>query len=394
MAKSKKSSRPSRRASPASSPPAGPGPGAGTFLVVALGASAGGLEALEQFFSAVPEGSGLAFVVVQHLERRQPSLLAELLARRTALPVRQAVDGDVLEPDRVYVIPPNALLSSTGGILHVLPFGDEPRMPIDTFFRSLAEDRGELAVGVLLSGTGSDGTFGLRAIKEQGGLTLAETPEAAKHPSMPQTAIAAGFVDEVLAVGAMPERLRKHAERMRGSVRGNTSLEAEVREALPGVCTVLQRSTGHDFGRYKEGTLLRRIRRRIQLLRFDSMADYLQRLTTDGDEPGLLLRDLLIGVTQFFREPAAFEALAEKVIAKLLEDKGTDRPIRIWIPGCATGEEAYSIAILLHEQLATLGTGRPIQLFATDIDSEALAAARTGRYRADIAEQLSSERLE
>jgi two-component system CheB/CheR fusion protein len=186
-------------------------------------------------------------------------------------------------------------------------------------------------------------------------LTLAQAPETAKHSSMPESAIAAGFVDEVLAVSAMPARLLEHVARIKGT-RGNATGEAEVRESLSKISELLRRSTGHDFGRYKEGTLVRRIRRRVQLLRIDSMAEYLRRLAEDPEEPGLLLNDLLIGVTQFFRDPAAFDVLAEQVIAKLLEDKSSERAVRIWVPGCASGEEAYSIAILLYEQLSALGS--------------------------------------
>lgn len=365
-----------------------------SLLVVGIGASAGGLEALEQFFASAPKDGGIAYVVVQHLEPRHPSLLAELLGRCTQMPVGSISDGEALEPNRVFVIPPNAALTVRKGVLHISPPVNEPRAPINIFFKSLAEDRGELAVGILLSGTGTDGAFGLRAIREHGGFTLAQPPETAKHPSMPQHAITAGFVDEVLAVEAMPARVLEHAAGLANGAGGRPVRETEVRESLGKICEVMRRVTGHDFSGYKEGTLLRRIRRRIQLLRIDSAAEYVKRLMRDGEEPSLLLRDLLIGVTQFFREPAAFDALAEEVIPRLLEDNDAERPIRIWVPGCASGEEVYSIAILLQEQRLATGAMRPIQLFATDIDGEALAAARAGKYRADIADHLSPERLE
>jgi two-component system, chemotaxis family, CheB/CheR fusion protein len=393
--KRKKAPGPNRQPAPESktvpvSPSADPAPG--HLGVVAIGASAGGLEALEKFFAAVPRDSGLAYVVVQHLERRHPSMLAELLERASLIPVRQAADGDPLQPDTVLVIPPNALLTLSQGILHLSAPQDEPRAIIDTFFHSLAQDRAELAAAVILSGTGSDGTCGLRAIREQGGLGLAQRPDTAAYPDMPQSAISAGFVDVVLDVAEMPARLLEHFGHHQESAHGLAVQEAEVRDSLPALCELLRRTTAHDFSRYKEGALLRRTLRRIQLLRLDAN-EYLRRLENDPEEPRLLIRDLLIGVTQFFREPAAFEALAEKALAKLLEDKNGARPIRIWVPGCATGEEVYSIAIFLQEQLAALKTSRPIQLFATDIDSEALAAARAGRYRANIAEQVSPERL-
>lgn len=364
-----------------------------TGVIVGIGASAGGLEALEELLSTAPSRSGIAYVVVQHLERHHPSALTEILSRFTPMPVREVVDGDRIEPGGVWVIPPDATLTLDGEVLRIgKPDGAAPRMVIDTLFRSLAEQRGELAVGILLSGADHDGTFGLRAIKEHAGLTLAQAPETARFPSMPQNAIDAGFVDDVLPVGAMADRLLAHFRAL--SSRDKTEdWEAEVRDALPRICEALRGRTGHDFSRYKEGTLVRRVRRRIQVHRIAHVAGYLDRLEQDPAEAGLLLQDLLIGVTQFFRDPASFDSLADRVLPQIFADPSADRPIRIWVPGCATGEEAYSIGMLVRER-SRGDRARPVQIFATDIDEQALATGRAGRYREEIAEQVGPERLQ
>jgi two-component system CheB/CheR fusion protein len=310
------------------------------------------------------------------------------------MPVRQVTDGEALEPGEIFVIPPNALLTVVRGIFRVEPPGDDPRGPIDAFLRSLAEDRGQLSVGVVLSGTGDDGAIGLRSIREGGGLTLAQSPGTAKHPVMPQNAIASGFVDEALDVERIPARIFDHVGPLLGTGGAARCSEMEVRAALEKCCAILHRRTGHDFSHYKEGTLVRRVRRRMLLLHLSSMAGYLELLSEDPREPDLLLRDLLIGVTQFFREQAAFDALAEKVIARIIGERRADQPIRVWVPGCATGEEVYSIAMVFQEQLAISRVAHPVQIFATDIDRDALAAARAGRYRTDVSDVVSPERLE
>jgi two-component system CheB/CheR fusion protein len=282
------------------------------------------------------------------------------------------------------------------------------RTPVDAFFRSLASDQGERAIGIVLSGAGSDGTAGLRMIKEHGGLTVAQAPETAKFDSMPQSAIAAGLVDFVLTLDEMPGRLIGYAHRIAKVQReGAANLEAELTTHLPAICEVVQRLTGHDFSRYKHGTLLRRIRRRIQLQQLDSVSDYLKYLQTDVDEAERLHRDLLIGVTSLFRDPEVFSFLAAEIIPGIIDididididmdmdiDRGSGGPVRFWIPGCASGEEAYSLAILVREHLSRVGSSRPVQIFATDIDSEQLITARLGRYSAKIAENVSPERLE
>jgi two-component system CheB/CheR fusion protein len=365
------------------------------MVVVGIGASAGGLDPLQEFLKAVPAKSGLVFVVVQHLEPHHASMLAELLSRHTAMPVVEARDGMRAESDHVYVIAPGTLLTVAKAVLHVAATEAAPRSPIDAFFHSLAEDQGEHAVGVLLSGAGHDGTVGLRTIKEHGGLTLAQPPETAKYDSMLQSAIGAGLVDHVVPVERMSAKLTEHAEhlaKLAGAPAGEKRDE-ELAAHLGKICSLVHQRTGHDFGRYKEGTLLRRIRRRLQVSHLDSVEDYLHLLTKDAGEAEGLLKDLLIGVTQFFRDPDAFQALAQQIIPRIVQGKAADAPIRIWVPGCASGEEAYSIAILLREHVERLETRRFVQIFATDLDAEMLAEARHGRYPADIAEHVSPERL-
>jgi two-component system, chemotaxis family, CheB/CheR fusion protein len=365
-----------------------------TGLIVGLGASAGGLEALQQLFAHVPAETGLVFVVVQHLDPSRPSLLAELLARHTALGVVEAADGVCPEPDHVYVIPPGAQLRLAAGAFAVTPVAEAAsRGAVDAFFCSLAEERGERAVGVVLSGAGHDGAVGLRAIRARGGLTLAQAPETAKHDSMPQGVIGAGLADHVLPPEQMPRVILEHAGYV-GAAAGAAGgpLEAQLAGALDRICTLIRQQTGHDFARYKEGTLVRRIQRRLQVLHVTTIDEYLQRLAVVPTEAEALVKDLLIGVTQFFRDPAAFEALAHQVLPLVVT--ATDAaPVRIWVPGCASGEEAYSLAILVREHLERLGARRSVQLFATDLDAEMLAEARHGRYALAIAEHLTPARL-
>jgi two-component system, chemotaxis family, CheB/CheR fusion protein len=375
--------------------PAGGGGERARHPVVGLGASAGGLEALQAFFSHLPAQTGLGFVVVQHLAPDQPSMLVELLAAHSAMPVVEATDGTRAEADRVYVIAPGTLLTLEDGAFRVAAAVDETvRAPVDAFFRSLAEDQRDRAVGIVLSGAGHDGTAGLRAIKERGGLTLAQCPKTAKHDSMPESAIEAGLVDHILSPALMPGRLLEHADYIMAATRqGAATLEAELESSLAKICALIRRHTGHDFGRYKEGTLLRRIRRRMQLLHVESVDDYVELLSQAQGEAQALLKDLLIGVTYFFRDPECFQALAQQVVPRITQGKAEDAPIRIWVPGCASGEEAYSLAILVREHLERLGTGRFVQIFATDLDAEMLAEARQGRYSEEIAEQVSPGRL-
>ncbi|HEX7184166.1 MAG TPA: PAS domain S-box protein [Thermoanaerobaculia bacterium] len=366
--------------------------------VVGVGASAGGLEALQAFFSGMPPESGMVFVVVQHFDPRHDTLMPELLAKHTQMPVRLVSDDLPVETNHVYVIPPNATLTIDDCTLRVTKpeRARGRRTPIDGFFRSLAEDQGDDAVGVILSGTGTDGALGLRTIKEHGGLTLVQSPSSARYDSMPRAAILTGMADYVVPVGEMAAKLMEHLRRMT-EVRGGQSPEGsreEIEESLNKICAVLRRKTGHDFSRYKRSTLVRRIRRRMGELRVPSVASYLEQLLQDVKEVDQLFRDLLIGVTHFFRDPEAFEVLARKAVPRLFENKGLDGQVRVWVPGCATGEEPYSIAILLREHALTLDEPPMVQVFATDIDTHALEIARQGWYPERIADQVSAERLE
>jgi two-component system CheB/CheR fusion protein len=360
--------------------------------VIGLGASAGGLEAFQNFLSATPADAGLAFVLVQHLDPNHESMLAELLGRRTEMPVLQIEDGMPIEPNRVYLIPPNASLAIQEARLKLSQFS-EPRgfrRPIDAFFRSLALDQGSNSACVVLSGTGGDGSEGLRAVKEAGGLTLVQTPESAKYDGMPKSAVATGLVDQVLAVREMPEAIRSYFERNQG---GSLALP-NVDEFLKRVYQELRFRLGHDFSQYKRSTVLRRIERRTQVLGTSTGAEYLARLHASSDEATLLFRDLLINVTSFFRDPETFDILRTRVIPELLKDKGAGDTVRVWTPGCSSGEEAYSIAILFAEALAAQPVKPTVQIFATDIDEQMLTKAREASYPHTVVRDVPPELLD
>lgn len=359
------------------------------LLVVGLGASAGGLEAFQRFLAHMPADSGMAFVVIQHLAPQHESLMPELLASHTAMPVHQVQAQVLVEPDHVYVIPPNATLTITSGVLHLSPLAEERglRMPVDAFFRSLAQDQGERAVCIVLSGTGSDGALGVEEVKGHGGLALVQSPASAAHDGMPRSALATGLVDEALAPEDMPAWLLAYA-------RGSHARSGELGALLAPICQLVQQQTGHDFSQYKLGTIQRRMEHRMDQLRVSSAAEYLERLRHEPAEIAALVRELLIGVTQFFRDPEAFEVLARQVIPRLLEDRAPQGPLRVWVAGCSTGEEAWSIAMLLRERMELLTAAPAVQIFATDIDAESLEVAREGYYPPDIAEQLTPRRLE
>ncbi len=368
----------------------------GAFPIVGIGASAGGLGAFEKFFSAMPADSGMAFVLVQHLDPTHESLTAHLLSRYTTMRVIEAEDRMPVEPNRLYIIPPNAYLTISEGALHL----SEPvlhrgmRMPIDFFLRSLAEAQREKAVAVILSGTGSDGTLGIRAIKGDGGIALAQAPETAEYDGMPRSAIATGLVDYVGPIESMPEVLiRYNAHALAGKAAEPTALAGEEPDALRSILSVLQARTKYDFRCYKKGTMLRRITRRMGLREIEGLGAYLAFLREHPDEATQLFNDLLIGVTGFFRDPQAFEALGE-AIERIIEAKGPDQPVRIWVPACSSGEEAYSIAILVAERLQVAKRNCPIQIYATDIDDGALGNARAGLYPANITADVSEERLQ
>ncbi|MBJ7534551.1 PAS domain S-box protein [Rhodomicrobium vannielii ATCC 17100] len=368
-------------------------------LIVGVGASAGGLEAFTAFFENMPPDSGMAFVLVQHLAPDHKSMLAEILGKTTAMPVTEAADGTEVLPNQVFVIPPDATLTIANGRFVVVKPAPprEVRRPIDTFMFSLARDQGENAVCVILSGTGSDGSLGLGSIKEHGGLTIAqaEVDHQAKL-GMPRSAAATGFVDHVLQVKDIPAKLLDyHRHLAQAKAHKNAEgIRKDAVEHLAEIATLLHSAVGHDFSEYKEKTFVRRVQRRMQVLNLDSMNGYLEELRGNPKELELLFRDLLIGVTQFFRDPAAFEALEAKVIPALIAGRGADDQVRVWVAGCATGEEAYSIAILLMEAVAKLPSAPRIMIFATDIDDRAIAHARAGRYPGALLDAVSPQRLE
>ncbi len=367
-------------------------------IIVGIGASAGGLEAFKAFFTNMPSDSGMAFVLVQHLSPDHKSLLANLVGKTTAMNVVEAEDAMPVAANRVYVIPPDATLTVKDRTLRLMRPAParEHRRPIDTFFSSLAEDQGENAVCIVLSGTGSDGALGLGAIKVHGGLTLAQA-EFDHHAmsGMPQSAASTGFVDHVLPVEKMPARLIEYQEHLSevASSKGADGTRGDAAAHLATISTLLRVRIGHDFSQYKEKTVVRRVQRRMQVLRIDTVLAYIAHLREQPAELELLFRELLIGVTHFFRDPEAFEALRTSVIPKLLENRSADEPVRIWVPACATGEEVYSIAILLTEEMERRGMAFSAQIFGTDIDDNAVAIARAGRYRGPMA-GVSSERAE
>lgn len=373
-------------------------PPAAPPLIVGIGASAGGLAAFKVFFTHMPAHSGMAFVLVQHLDPHHESMLVDLLGRQTTMTVVEAEDRMPVVANRVFIIPPDATLTIKGGVLRVSKPAParEHRRPIDTFFSALAEDQGENAVCIVLAGTGSDGTLGLRTIKERGGLTLAQAEfDSQAMSGMPQSAAATGLVDHIMPAEDMPATLvayRRHLASVAGR-KDDDGHRRDMAEHLPRIAAILRSGTGHDFRQYKANTLIRRVQRRMQVLRIDTASAFLDVLRKEPSEVDLLFREFLIGVTQFFRDPLAFDALQATVVPKLLENKGTDDHVRIWVPGCATGEEVYSIAILLGEAMERHSAAPKVHIFGTDIDAAAVAVARAARYRKAMA-GVSPERAE
>ena len=366
-------------------------------MIVGIGASAGGLEAFKAFFAHMPVDGELAFVLVQHLAPDHTSLLAELVGRSTTMPVLEATHGMRVEARHVYVIPPNATLTIADGVLQVCKPAPprEHRWPINTFFTSLAEDQGDCAVCVVLAGTGNDGAQGLRAVKDHGGLALAQSGfDHEAMTGMPANAVATGLVDAVMPVSDMPARLLAYQKQMHAAQqkKGSDGVRGDVAAHLKTICELLHAEVGHDFSQYKEKTLMRRIQRRMLVVQAETVADYIDHLRQYPNEHELLFREFLIGVTEFFRDPVAFEALRTIAIPSLLANRSSDDVLRIWVPGCATGEEAYSIAILLREAMGSQ-RGLKVKIFATDIDDQAIGRARAGRYRAPL-NGMSPERLE
>jgi two-component system CheB/CheR fusion protein len=366
--------------------------------VVGIGASAGGLEALQLFLRNVPPRSGVAYVVVQHLDPQDKGAIVALLQRSSDMPVEQVHDGQRLEPDHVYVIPPARDLSLLHGVLHLLP-QRSPRglnLPVDFFFRSLADDRQERAVAVVLSGMGTDGTLGLRAVREKGGATFVQSLSSAKFDGMPRSALDAGLGDVVAPAEQLPARIVAYLRHATFAAPPEAVLaEDRQQSALAKVFILLRTHTGNDFSLYKRSTVLRRIERRMGIHQIDKLSAYMRYLRENPAEVELLFHELLIGVTSFFRDPPAWEQLRSQVLPALLAARPAGATIRAWVPGCSTGEEAYSLAIALREALddRKQGTTVSIQHFATDLDAQAIEKARIGAYPANIAADVSPERL-
>ena len=372
--------------------------GSRSFPIVGIGASAGGLEALEAFLKNVPAGCGMAFVIIQHLDPTHRGIMPELLQRDTGMKVVQVRDRTMVKPECVYVIPPNKDMSLLHGVLHLLapaaPRG--LRLPIDFFFRSLAVDRTDQGIGVILSGMGSDGTLGLRTIKEQAGLVLVQEPTSAKFDGMPRSAIDAGLADIVAPVEELPGRIIAYLQHAPVPPRKDALLEDRSQGAVEKVVILLRSHTGHDFSQYKRNTLHRRIERRMGIHQITRLPMYVRYLQENSQELDLLFKELLIGVTNFFRDPIVWEKLATEVLPALLAERTPGSTLRAWIPGCSTGEEAYSLAMVFQEATERIKpkANFTLQIFATDLDPDAIERARQGLFPANIAADVSAERLE
>lgn len=369
-----------------------------SFPIIGIGASAGGLEAFKKFFTNINTGaeSEMAFVLVQHLDPEHKSILVDLIKEYTQIPVYEVVDGVELQPRCVYIIPPNRDMALLHGKLHLIepesPRGS--RMAVDFFFRSLAQDQHERAIGIILSGTGTDGTSGVKAIKEEGGMVMVQTPNSAKYDGMPRSAMGTGLVDYVLPAEQMPAQLLTYIEQAFGKLSPVAPmLVPESDNALQKIFISLRAQTGHDFSYYKQNTIRRRIERRMAVNQIEEFGHYVRYLHQNLREVDTLFRELLIGVTGFFRDPKAFETLATVALPALMEKKVPGSSLRVWVPGCSTGEEALSLAIVFQEYIENLKRDFKIQIFATDIDDVAIEKARKGLYPSSIGEAVSPERL-
>jgi len=368
----------------------------GEFHIVGMGASAGGLEAFETFFKHMPNNPGMAFILVPHLDPTHVSLMPELIQKCSTMKVAQVKDGMVVEPNAVYVVPPNHDLAIIKGTLQLLDPARShgPRMPIDFFLRTLAQDQGHKAICVILSGMGTDGTLGLRAVKAELGMAVVQDPDTAKYNSMARSAVETDLVDYILPPERMPQHLIAYTEHaIQKDVPQLVPAGEKTANALQKILIVLRSQTGHDFSGYKQNTVCRRIERRMNVHRIDKISHYVRYLQEDSTEADLLFKELLIGVTNFFRDEEAFKILKKEALPQILADRSKDDVIRAWVPGCSSGEEAYSIAIILRECTERLKRHFGIQILATDIDSTAIDNARAGVYPAGISVDVSAERL-
>lgn len=383
-----KSKKPSKERSPESE--------SSLFPIVGIGASAGGLEALEQFLGNVPEGSGMAFVVIQHLDPTYKGMLPELLQRVTGMKVYQVKDRMRTKPNCVYVIPPNTSMSILNGVLHLFkPIETRGlRMPIDFFMRSLADDQHDMAIGVILSGMGSDGSIGLRAIKENNGIVVAQEPDTAKYDSMPHNAIESVVVDLVSPPHEMPGMILDFMKRI-PKVRSGLVIDNKDKSSLEKIIILLRANTGNDFSSYKKNTLYRRIERRMTVHKIDKISSYVNFLEENPKEFDILFKELMIGVTNFFRDAKVWDKLKKSVLPKIISSQQDGSTLRAWVPGCSTGEEAYSLAIVFKEAVKEIKASKDItlQIFATDLDNEAIETARKAHFPANIAADVSPTRL-
>ncbi len=367
-----------------------------TFPIVGMGASAGGLEALEKFFSNMPHDSGIAFVIIMHFDPSAKSVMADILKAYTKMEVFQVEDGMKVEPNRVYIIPPNRDMAILHRTLHLY----EPivskgiRHPIDFFFRSLADDQKENSICIILSGTGTEGTLGLKAIKGEGGMVMVESMESAAYDGMPRSAIATGLVDYILSPEKMPRQLVSYVNQFYAKkIKPEIIVTEHIVNYLKKIIILIRTLTGIDFSPYKQSTIIRRIERRMSLHQIKNISDYVRYLQENQPEIQILHKEFLIGVTSFFRDPAVFEVLKEKVLPEILKNNSLDQPVRVWVPACSTGEEAYSIAIILKEYMDELKSNLQVQVFATDVDRDAVETGRLGVYPGNITVDISPERL-
>src|ERR1035437_8666153 len=360
-----------------------------SFYIVGIGSSAGGLEAIEKFFQNMPDNTGLAFIVVSHLDPTHVSIMPELIQKHTKMKLFQAEDGMKVKPNQVYVTPPNRDIAILHGIIQLI----EPleahgfRLPIDFFFKSLSADLGEKAICIILSGMASDGTAGLKVVKSKLGMVMVQDPISAKFDGMPTSAIKTGLADYILPPQEMPDQLIKFTSQ---KVKGILS-DKQLPDSFCKIFILLRAHTGHDFSLYKQNTIVRRVERRMNISQLDSIQNYIRLLQENPSEIKILFKELLIGVTSFFRDPESFEKL-KKLVLDLVKSKPDNGQIRIWVPGCSTGGEAYSVAIILRECIEETKKNFNVQIFATDIDNNAIEKARVGSFLG-IESDVSKKRL-
>ena len=367
-----------------------------SFPIVGIGASAGGLEALEQFFMNMPKNSGMAFVVIQHLDPNHVGVMPELLQRTTSMKVIQVTDNMKVKPNQVYVLPPNKSMAILNGYLHLFEPTESRglRLPIDIFFRSLADDQQEKSIGIILSGMGSDGCVGLKAIKEKNGIVLVQDPQSSKFNGMPSSAIATGSVDIIATANELPARLTDFLKNSH-LVKLDIMTDEKSKSSLQKIIILLRTQTGHDLSLYKKHTLYRRIERRMNVHQIDKITNYVRYLQDNPSELEILFKEILIGVTNFFRDEKMWDKLRDRVLPDLFKELPNGHVLRVWITGCSTGEEAYSFAIVFKEAYEKVKQSKnlSLQIFATDIDTDAIDIARKGVFSANIVSDVSPERL-